>query len=115
MEKIGHSGYRQGLDRRTADRFPINAEIKYRVVERQASGARQEGVGMTLNMSRGGVQFTTGEHVPAGRLVELAVNWPARLNGTCALQLVATGHVVRSTPQAAVVRIERYEFKTRKG
>ena len=70
---------------------------------------------MTLDMSRRGVQFTTGEHLAAGRLVELSVNWPARLNGTCALQLVATGHVVRSNPRAAVVRIERYEFKTRKG
>lgn len=115
MQKISETGYQAGLDRRTADRFPINAEIRYRVVERQGVGARQEGVGVTLNMSRGGVHFTTGEHVPAGRLVELSVNWPARLNGTCALQLVATGHVVRSTPHAAVVRIERYEFKTRKG
>ena len=116
MQKTSHSGYRAGMDRRTADRFPINAEIRYKVVERQASGAaRQEGVGMTLDMSRAGVQFTTGEHVPAGRLVELSVNWPAKLNGTCALQLVALGHVVRSTPEAAVVRIERYEFKTRKG
>ncbi len=115
MERIRQAGYRAGLDRRTADRFPINAEIRYRVVERQGAGARQEGVGVTLDMSRGGVQFTTGEQVPAGRLVELSVNWPARLNGTCALQLVAMGHVVRSTAQAAVVRIERYEFKTRKG
>lgn len=114
MQRSSHAVYRAGLDRRTADRFPINTEVRYRVVERQGAGARQEGVGMTLNMSRGGVQFTTGEHVPAGRLVEFAVNWPAMLDGKCALQLVATGHVVRSTPQAAVVRIERYEFKTRK-
>ncbi len=114
MQKISQAGYRAGLDRRTADRFPINTEIRYRVLERQGGAVRQEGVGMTLNISRGGVQFTTGEHVPAGRLVQFAVNWPAMLDGKCALQLVATGHVIRSTPEAAVVRIERYEFKTRK-
>lgn len=115
MERYSRSGFRSGFERRLTSRFPINEEIRYRVMDRQAGGARQEGVGMTLDMSRGGVQFTTGEHLAEGRLVELSVNWPARLNGTCALQLVATGHVVRSNPRAAVVRIERYEFKTRKG
>jgi hypothetical protein len=48
-----------------------------------------------------------------GRMVEIAVNWPARLGGTCPLQFVATGRVVRSEPDKAAVRIERYEFKTR--
>jgi hypothetical protein len=46
-------------------------------------------------------------------MVEISVNWPARLDGTCLLQLVATGRVVRADAQAAAVRIERYEFKTR--
>jgi hypothetical protein len=46
-------------------------------------------------------------------MVEIAVNWPARLDGRCLLQLVATGRVVRSNGEAAAVRIERYEFKTR--
>jgi len=46
-------------------------------------------------------------------MVELSVNWPARLDGTCALQFVATGRVVRSELNRAAVRIERYEFKTR--
>jgi len=48
-----------------------------------------------------------------GRTVEIAVNWPARLGGTCPLQFVATGRVVRSEADRAAVRIERYEFKTR--
>lgn len=101
-----------GMDRRTADRFPISEEIRYRVLDRQ--GERQDGVGKTLDMSREGVQFTTPDPLAPGRLVELSVNWPARLNGTCRLQFVATGHVIRSTGESAVMRIERYEFKTRR-
>jgi hypothetical protein len=46
-------------------------------------------------------------------MVELSVNWPARLDGICPLQFVATGRVVRSEALSAAVRIERYEFKTR--
>jgi hypothetical protein len=46
-------------------------------------------------------------------MVEISVNWPARLGGTCPLQFVAMGKVVRSEPGQAAVKIERYEFKTR--
>jgi len=48
-----------------------------------------------------------------GRLVEVAVNWPVRLNGACPLQFVAVGKVIRSEATQAAVQIARYEFKTR--
>jgi hypothetical protein len=48
-----------------------------------------------------------------GRTVEVAVNWPAKLGGTCPLKFVAIGRVVRSTDTNAAVRIQRYEFRTR--
>ena len=48
-----------------------------------------------------------------GRMVEISVNWPARLDGTCALKFVASGRVIRSEENRAAVRIERYEFRTR--
>jgi hypothetical protein len=48
-----------------------------------------------------------------GRLVEVAVNWPVRLDGACPLQFVAVGKVVRSEATKAAVQIARYEFKTR--
>jgi hypothetical protein len=41
------------------------------------------------------------------------VDWPARLDGRCALKFVATGHVVRMQGDAAAVAIERYEFRTK--
>ena len=66
-----------------------------------------------MNIGSGGILFTTEERLPKGHLVEVSVNWPARLGGTCPLQFVAMGKVVRSEPGQAAVRIERYEFKTR--
>jgi hypothetical protein len=64
-------------------------------------------------MGSGGILFTTEEKLELGRVVEVSVNWPARLDGVCPLQFVATGRVVRSESDRAAVRIERYEFKTR--
>jgi hypothetical protein len=72
------------------------------------------GCGTTLNIGSGGILFTTEDKLPIGRVVELSVNWPARLDGICPLQFVATGRVIRSEAQRAAVRIERYEFKTRR-
>jgi len=71
------------------------------------------GTGKTLNIGSGGVLFTTEEQLPLGRSVELSVNWPARLDGTCPLKFVAIGRVIRSEAEIAAVRIERYEFRTR--
>jgi hypothetical protein len=65
-------------------------------------------------MSSTGVRFTTEAELSRGRLIECAMNWPARLGGDCALQLVAVGRVVRSDAASAVVRIAKYEFKTRR-
>jgi hypothetical protein len=98
-------------ERRGTNRFPVREDVRYRLV--QSRTARISGVGTTLNIGSGGILFTTEEKLPIGRTVELSVNWPARLDGTCPLQFVATGRVVRSDAQRAAVRIERYEFKTR--
>jgi len=98
-------------DRRGTSRYPVREEVKYRVI--QARSSKAFGTGTTLNIGSGGILFTTEERLPMGRMVELAVNWPARLGGTCPLKFVATGRVVRSEANMAAVRIERYEFKTR--
>lgn|SRR5215469_15741092 len=99
------------LERRETSRFPVREEVRYRVL--QSKTAQTNGAGKTVDISSGGILFTTSERLQPGRLVEISVNWPARLDGTCALQLVATGRVVRSDNDTAAVRIERYEFKTR--
>ena len=98
-------------ERRGTGRFPVREEVRYRVV--QSKSPKVSGSGVTLNFGSGGILFTTQEKLPLGRMVELAVNWPARLGGTCLLQVIATGRVVRSEENKAAIRIERYEFKTR--
>ena len=99
-------------DRRGTSRFPVREEVRYRALHTPSRNIR--GFGRTIDMSGGGVLFTTERELPPGRLIELSVNWPARLDGVCPLQFVAMGRVVRSDGARAAIRIERYEFKTRK-
>jgi hypothetical protein len=99
-------------DRRGTSRFPVREEVRYRVLH--AKLLNVTGVGKTLNIGSRGILFTTEEKLPMGKLVEVAVNWPARLGGSCPLRFVAVGRVVRAENDKAAVRIERYEFKTRR-
>jgi hypothetical protein len=64
-------------------------------------------------MSSGGVLFTTESCLPEGARVEIAISWPAQLNGATQLKLVAIGVLVRTNDREAAVAIQRYEFKTR--
>jgi len=98
-------------DRRETSRFPVREEVRYRVLH--AKGSPASGIGKTLDIGSGGILFTTEEKLPMGRLVEVAVNWPVRLDGDCPLQFVVVGKVVRSEATKAAVQITRYEFKTR--
>ena len=97
-------------DRRGTSRFPLCEEVKYKLLHGKVSTS---GAGKTLNIGSGGVLFTTEQRLPMGRMIELSVNWPARLDGTCPLKFVAVGRIIRSENDKAAVRIERYEFRTR--
>ena len=70
-------------------------------------------MGQTLDLGSGGLAFTTESHLPINEPVEVSINWPARLNDTCALKLVVIGRVLRSEKNRAAVKIERYVFRTR--
>ena len=98
-------------ERRGTTRFPLQEEVKYRVVHRRME--HTSGTGQTVNICSGGILFTTEEKLPVGQMVELSVNWPARLHGTCPLKFVAVGRIIRSEAHRAAVQVDRYEFKTR--
>jgi len=98
-------------DRRVNSRFPVQEDVSYRVIHSHSDPI--SGTGSTLNIGSGGLLFTTHEDLEVGRTVEVAVNWPAKLGGTCPLRFVAVGRVVRSQDGRTAVRIQRYEFKTR--
>ena len=113
MEPSGHEARvinGGAADRRRTTRFPVCEELRYRVLHKSSPVS---GVGKTLNIGSGGILFSTEQKLPLGRTVELSVNWPVRLDGTCPLKFVAIGRVVRADSQYAAVRIERYEFRTR--
>jgi PilZ domain-containing protein len=97
-------------DRRETDRFPIENELRYKLMEGKA--IQIEGRGRTRNMSSGGILFTIETRLTPGYRVELSVDWPARLNETCGLKLVALGKIVRSDAETAAIQIEKYDFRT---
>jgi len=98
------------LERRSAQRFPIERALRLRSFNRQ--GIQQTGRGRTINMSSTGILFATDQPLVPGRRIELTVSWPAQLNETCGLQFVARGRVVRVEPGRAAVEILQHEFRT---
>ena len=98
-------------DRREDRRYPIELELQYRVVARRSP--QQEGRGRTLNMSSGGILFSSDQNLPAGAFVELSIHWPILLRQTLPLTLMVVGRVVRSDDNRVAVKTNRYEFLTR--
>ncbi len=99
----------RGTDRRTAVRFPIEQDVRYKVFTRTRI---EGGLGKTINMSSNGLLFTTESPMALGAKLEVAVNWPAKLDHKCALKLVTTGRVVRCENGMTAIAIDRYEFRT---
>jgi hypothetical protein len=97
-------------DRRGADRFPIRREVTYKLAGRK--GVSLAGTGNTLNMSSTGVLFTADHRLFVGSSVEVSISWPAQLNSTIPLKLVARGRVVRSDDTGTAVEIHHTEFRT---
>ena len=98
------------LDRRNSDRFPIEREVKYRVLSKRSG--EESGDGKTVNISSSGILFTTDHMLLPGRRLELSISWPAQLNNKCALRLVARGRIVRYEEGRAAFMIQQYEFRT---
>ncbi len=101
---------RDNSERRAADRFPIERELKYRILSKRDGD--ESGVGTTVNLSSNGVLFTTQNILLPGRRVEVAISWPAQLNSSVNLKLVARGRVVRFEQGMAAMEIQQYEFRT---
>lgn len=101
---------KNAADRRSSDRFSIEREVRYKVLNKKSG--EELGAGKTVNMSSNGVLFTTEQLLLPGRRVEVSISWPAQLNNKCALRLVARGRVVRFDDGQAAMEIQQYEFKT---
>jgi hypothetical protein len=109
MQSSGR-GVKDASDRRCADRFPIERELRYKVLSKRSQD--EAGGGKTLNMSSSGVLFTSEHFLVPGKRVEVSISWPAQLNNSTKLKLVARGRVVRSEGGKAALEIQQYEFRT---
>ena len=93
-------------ERRRQQRFPIIARSRYLL---EGAG----GFAVTANISSGGVLLETKEILPAGRPVQVWIDWPALLYERCPLRLVLSGHILRSNITGTAVEITRYCFRLR--
>jgi len=105
--KVQKNGERE---RRTKRRFQIEQEVRYKMLYGQRIA--ETGTGRTVNISIGGVWFSSESLLTAGMPVELSMNWPVLLNDSCPMKLMIYGCVIRSSDKGAAVAIERYEFRT---
>ena len=85
---------RADREKRTKRRFQIDQEVRYKMLYGQRIA--ETGVGRTMNVSSGGVWFSTENMLTSGMPVELSMNWPVLLNESCPMKLMIYGCVVRS-------------------
>ncbi len=97
-------------DRRKFDRFALDREVRYIGLGKRTT--LEAGGGRTVDMSSGGILFTTDQPLTCDIRLELCVNWPVRLDNSCPLKLVALGRVVRTEGLRAALAIDKYEFRT---
>ena len=97
-----------GTGRRSHRRYTIELGIRCREIR-----GDRDVFGKISDISTGGVRFTSSQSQAPGTTVEISIEWPMRLDGTCHLQLKGRGRVLRSDENETAIKIERYEFCTR--
>jgi hypothetical protein len=97
--------------RRSGSRYPIVAELHYRMTRKHAEV--ETGRGCTVNISSSGILIETDHALPAGLRVELSIAWPVRLNNVTPLQLCVKARTIRTEGRRTALKIFRHEFRTR--
>jgi hypothetical protein len=97
-------------DRRKKARFPVNRDLRYKVLE--GDTIVSSGLGTTLDMASAGMAFLTEGHITAGSLIELSISWPVLLADSCPMRLIVFGRVVRSSGRKTACTVDKYEFRT---
>jgi hypothetical protein len=97
-------------DRRKKARFPVNRDLRYKVLE--GDTIVSSGMGTTLDMASAGMAFLTEGQVAPGSFVELSISWPVLLEGSCPMRLIVFGRVVRSSGRKTACTVDKYEFRT---
>lgn len=101
---------RKSTERRNKMRFPMNRELRYKLLEDECIVAA--GLGTTINMSSGGVAFQSDAGLPDGSYIELSISWPALLDDSLPMRLIVFGRVLRGSQETKVCTVEKWEFRT---
>jgi hypothetical protein len=97
-------------ERRAGQRFPLQLAVKYRPTGVPAGSNWI--LSESVNISSGGILFTTSEAVTPGERIEAFVAWPVALDRHVKLKLGIKGRVVRCEVDRAAIHFDSYEFKT---
>ncbi len=98
-------------DRRANRRYPLEADLEYRLLRDQK--VVEMGRGRTLNLSSAGVLFEASGPISPGTRVELSIAWPAPGDLGDRIRLHITGRAVRCQDRIVAARIVGYEFRVR--
>ena len=80
-----------------------------------SSGPALAGVGRTVNMSSRGLLIASGQAtIRAGARLQLMLDWPFLLHETTPLQLIVSCRVIRCQPEEFAVKLDQYQFRTKK-
>ncbi|HEV3199775.1 MAG TPA: hypothetical protein VGZ73_17850 [Bryobacteraceae bacterium] len=97
--------------RRVDRRYPIDAELEYKLIYER--NVFETGQGKTINVSSSGILFESERALPPGMEIELSIAWPARLGDAVRLKLCVSGRTVRAQGKCTAVLIQRHIFRTR--
>ena len=101
---------KRSTERRAKMRFPMNREMRYKVLE--ADRIVASGVGTTANISSNGVAFHADAFLRSGSFIELSISWPAMLADSCPMRLIVFGRVLRGVDDMKVCTVDKWEFRT---
>jgi hypothetical protein len=97
-------------DRREKFRFPMQRDVKYKVLK--DGKTLEAGSGHTIDMGSGGVLFHVERELAAGAFIQVSISWPVLLDDNCPMRLVIFGRVLRSQGRRCACSIDKYEFRT---
>jgi hypothetical protein len=98
-------------ERRSAVRYPLVLKARYQTLRKRS---KDYGIGRTVDISSRGFLIASEHNVLVGVRLEVAVEWPALLDGAIDLVLVATGRVVRARDASFALEFSQHEFRTTK-
>ena len=98
------------IERRSSARYPLALNARYKALRKKSPDC---GIGQTVDISSSGVLIASEHCFAVGVRLEVAVEWPALLDGTTELILVADGQVVRVRESRFALEFSRYEFHTK--